>query len=128
MASMVLPVVGLAGAGAAVGAQADAGSMPGMGPTPSNHPGGILGVLVIIGPELLVASIILVTVSLTLRRRGAAFLSLVAGAMLYWGMYAQGSVTLMYTTMAGGYVIWALTYLWTPLDHPSTRTARAPAC
>ncbi|MDA8379326.1 MAG: hypothetical protein M0020_00585, partial [Actinomycetota bacterium] len=106
MASMLLPLVGVAGAGVASGAQASGGSMAGMagmGPAPAaraaassgaaapRHPGGVLGFLVTIGPELLVVSILLVTVSLALRRRAAALPALVAGGLLYWGMYAQGS-------------------------------------
>ncbi len=128
IASMVLPLVGVAGAGVASGAQASGGSMAGMagmGPAPAaraaassgaaapSHAGGVLGFLVTIGPELLVLSILLVTVSLALRRRAAALPALVAGALLYWGMYAQGSDALMYATIAVGYAIWAATYAWT---------------
>jgi hypothetical protein len=75
----------------------------------------VLGILVTIGPELLVVSVLLVTVSLALRRRIAAIPALVAGALLYWGMYAQGSDALMYATIAVGYAIWAATYAWTRL-------------
>lgn len=101
--------------------------MAGMGTTPrsgasatatasiatSSHAGGVLGVLVRTGPELLVVSVLLVTVSLALRRRAAAAPALLAGALLYWGMYAQASVGLMYTTMAVAYLVWALSYAWT---------------
>ncbi|MDA8203399.1 MAG: hypothetical protein M0Z49_11700 [Chloroflexi bacterium] len=127
---MVLPLVGVAGAGVASGAQAGGGSMAGMagmGPAPAeravaasgaaapSHAGGVLGFLVTIGPELLVVSILLVTVSLALRRRVAALPAPFAGALLYWGMYAQGSDALMYATIAVGYAIWAATYAWTRL-------------
>lgn len=130
IASMVLPLVGVAGAGVASGAQAGGGSMAGMagmGPAPAeravaasgaaapSHAGGVLGFLVTIGPELLVVSILLVTVSLALRRRVAALPAPFAGALLYWGMYAQGSDALMYATIAVGYAIWAATYAWTRL-------------
>lgn len=129
IASMVLPLVGLAGAGAAAG-----GSMAGMGPAPSaasgaattasSHPDGLLGVLVAIGPELLVVSILLVTASLALRRRVAIAPAFVGGAILYWGMYAQSSDAVMYATMAAGYLIWVATYAWTrigPRPRPSVR-------
>lgn len=140
IASMVLPLVGLAGAGAAAGAQASGGSMAGMGPVPtststaataastaSSHPGGVLGVLVTIGPELLVVSALLVTVSLALRRRVAAIPALAAGALLYWGMYAQASDAVMYATIAVGYVLWAGTYVWTRMRRPRSTLAGLPA-
>lgn len=139
MASMVLPLVGLAGAGAAAGAQASGGSMAGMGPPPTSaskattaastaasHPGGVLGFLVTIGPELLVVSVLLVTVSLALRQRVAAIPALAAGALLYWGMSAQASDAVMYATIAIGYVIWAATYAWTRVQR-SPRLASLPA-
>ncbi|MDA8283543.1 MAG: hypothetical protein M0Z42_09680 [Actinomycetota bacterium] len=137
MASMVLALVGVAGAGIASGARVGGGSMAGMagtGPAPAaraaasrgaaapSHPGGVLGFLVTIGPELLVVSILLVTVNLALRRRVAALPALFAGALLYWGMYAQGSDALMYATIAVGYTIWAATYAWTRLR---TRASKA---
>lgn len=133
--SMVLPLVGLAGAGAAAGAQASGGSMAGMGPAPattaastaSSHPGGVLGVLVTIGPELLVVSALLITVSLALRRRVAAIPALAAGALLYWGMYAQASDAVMYAAIAVGYVLWAATYVWTRVRRPRSTLAGLPA-
>lgn len=139
MASMVLPLVGVAGAGVASGARAGGGSMAGMagmGPAPAaraaassgaaapSHPGGVLGFLVTIGPELLVVSILLVTVSLALRRRAAALPALVAGGLPYWGMYAQGSDALMYATIAVGYAIWAATYAWTRQRPRASETTR----
>ena len=138
VAAMVLPLGGLAGAGAAAGAQATGCSMAGMGPAPtstskataatvSSHPGGVLGVLVTIGPELLVVSVLLVTVSLALRRRAAAVPALAAGALLYWGMYAQASDAVMYATIAVGYVIWAATYAWTRVRRPRSTLAGVPA-
>ena len=139
MASMVLALVGVAGAGIASGARVGGGSMAGMagtGPAPAaraaasrgaaapSHPGGVLGFLVTIGPELLVVSILLVTVNLALRRRVAALPALFAGALLYWGMYAQGSDALMYATIAVGYTIWAATYAWTRQRPRASETTR----
>lgn len=140
MASMVLPLVGLAGAAAAAGAQASGASMAGMGPAPtstskaitaassaSSHPGGVLSVLVTIGPELLVVSILLVTVSLSLRRRVAAAPALAAGALLYWGMYAQASDSVMYATIAVGYAVWIAAYAWTRIRGAGNALAGRPA-
>lgn len=123
VASMVLPLVGLAGAGVATGAQASGGLMPGMGPAPLSQPGGVLGFVVTIGPELLVVSVLLVTVSLALRRRAAAGPALAAGALLYWGMYGQTLGSVMYATIAMGYLIWAGTYAWTRVQRPLSSLA-----
>ncbi len=92
--------------------------MPGMGPATttatsgSSHPGGLLGVLVTIGPELLVVSVLLVAVSFALRRPVAALPALIAGALLYWGMYSQASVVVMYVTIVVAYLAWAAIYVW----------------
>jgi len=118
VAAMVLPLVGLAGAGAAAGAQAAGGSMAGMGPATTtatsgaSHPGGVLGALVTYGPELLVVSVLLVAASFALRRPVAALPAVVAGALLYWGMYAQASVALMYVTIVVAYLAWVAVYAW----------------
>lgn len=111
-AAMVAPVIGAVGAGAA----ASTGGMEGMtGPAR----GGLFGFLIDCGPFILVASIVLVTVSVALRRPAAALPALAAGALLYWGMYAQPSLPVMYLTLALGFAGWAAAYLW-------TRTATSP--
>ena len=103
---MVLPVIGVAGAAAAGGMQ----GMDGMAGPPQ---GGVLGVLTTYGPVILAVSILLVTLSLGLRRPVAAIPALAAGAVLYWGMYAQPSYPVMYLTLAAGFGGWIVTYLWT---------------
>jgi len=113
---MIVPIVGLAGVGVAAGANTAGGSMAEMGSMTSNsssgHLGGAVGVLVRFGPELLVVSVLLVVVSMALRRPLAAIPAAGAGALLYWGMHAQGGVTLMYVTLAVAYLAWVTTYIW----------------
>jgi hypothetical protein len=78
---------------------------------PPRH--GLLGVLLRIGPGLLIASVLLITAGFALSRRPrAAVPALLAGALLSWGMYAQPSLTLMYASIAVGYTAWAALYLW----------------
>lgn len=92
----------------------------------ASHPGGVLGLLVTIGPERLVVSILLVAASLALRRRIAAAPAHLAGALLCWGMYAQASVDLMYATIAVGYLVWISTYAWTRVHRHEGSLAEWP--
>ena len=106
-----------AGAGASAAA-AGMAAMPGTGGAPRH---GLLGVLLRIGPGLLIASVLLITAAFALSRRPrAAVPALLAGALLYWGMYAQPSLTLMYASITSA----------TPPGPPSTcgcGTNRPPA-
>jgi hypothetical protein len=105
-ASMLLAAAGASVSAAATGMTA----MPGTGGAPRH---GLLGVLVRTGPWLLIASALLITAAFALSRRPrAAVPGLLAGALLYWGMYAQPSLTLMYLSIAVGYTGWAALYLW----------------
>lgn len=115
---MVLVAVGIGTSAAATGMAA----MSGTGP---DAPHGVLGMLLRIGPWLLVCSVLLVTAAFGLTRRPAtAILALLAGALLYIGMYAQPHLTVMYAAIAVGYTAWAALYLWVRRAHP--RTARTP--
>ncbi|MGQ0575500.1 MAG: hypothetical protein ACT4RN_15035 [Pseudonocardia sp.] len=104
-AAMVVPVIGVAGAGAAASGR-DMADMT--GPTQ----GGLIGVLIEYGPIILVVSVVLVTVSVALHRPLGAVPALAAGALLYWGMYAQPSYPVMYLSLALGFAGWAATYIW----------------
>ena len=110
-AAMVLPVIGVAGATA---------SMAGM---TRSQEDGLLGALIEYGPIILIASILLVTASLALRRPLAAVPALAAGAMLYWGMYAQSSYPVMYLTVVAGFAGWLATYLWTRAEKTPLTTS-----
>lgn len=117
--TMLLPVLGVAGlAGAGTAAGSEAGTMAGMGSGPAPH--GVLGLLTRVGPELLAVSALLVVVSLAMRRRAAAVPAAIGGAVLYWGMYAQGSAAVMYATFAAGFTMWLGSWVWArsaPADH-----------
>ncbi len=103
-ATMVLPALGAAGA-AAGGTQGMTGA-----DEPPRY--GLVGTLTDVGPAILVVSTLLVTLGVGLRRPLAAVPALAAGAVLYWGMYAQPSYPVMYLTLALGFTGWLATYLW----------------
>jgi len=80
-ATMVLPALGAAGAAA--------GGTQGMTGADESPRYGLVGTLTDVGPAILVVSTLLVTLGVCLRRPLAAVPALAAGAVLYWGMYAQ---------------------------------------
>lgn len=100
---MVLPVIGLLGAGAGAG-------MAGMSDRKGPAQGGLTGFLLESGPTILLISVALVTLGLALRRPWTAAPSLAAGAVLYWGMYEQASYLVMYLTIALGFAAWVALY------------------
>ncbi len=112
-------------AGLGVGASAASAGMAGMD-QPGSTPRGLLGLLRHAGPALLIASIVLVAVALALRRPATAFPALLAGAVLYVGMYSQSNAAVMYTAIALGYTAWAGLFLWTR-RHSSHEEARQEA-
>lgn len=97
----------------------------------SGHPGGTIGALVRIGPWLIAASALLVAGAFALTRRPVtAVPALVAGAVLYAGMYAQNNLPVMYASIAVGYLTWAALALWAarPRHNPTAqRTPPTPA-
>jgi len=121
-ATMVLPALGAAGA-AAGGTQGMTGA-----DEPPRY--GLVGTLTDVGPAILVVSTLLVTLGVGLRRPLAAVPALAAGAVLYWGMYAQPSYPVMYLTLALGFTGWLATYLWArghgPPRPDPTHSTRGP--
>lgn len=109
--AMTAALAGALGSGAAAGAHATnvRDSMSGR----AAPPGGPVGVLIEFGPQLLAASVLLVTAGLASRRRMAAVPAGAAGALLWWGMYAQRSLTVMHAAEALAYAGWTATWLWT---------------
>jgi hypothetical protein len=105
-ASMILAALG-------VGGSTVAASMAGMTATGAAAPGGVLGGLIRSGPWLLLASVLLVAVAFALSRRPVAvFPALLAGGVLYAGMYRQSSAPVMYASIAVGYLAWAALAVW----------------
>jgi hypothetical protein len=120
-ASMLLAAAGVGGTAAAGGMAAMTG--PGAGP-----PGGALGVLVRAGPWLLAGSVLLVAAALALGPRPAAAAGgLLAGAVLYAGMYAQSSPAVMDASIAAGYLAWAGLFLWARGGRPGRQRPPAAA-
>ena len=113
--SMVTASVGLvAAAGASVGAMA---GMSGTGhAAPSSATSApirvVVGFLISWGPLILIVSIAAMCLALWTRLKAAAVGALLAGTLLYWGMYGQANVAVMYATIAIGMVAWLSAYIW----------------
>lgn len=68
-------------------------------------------ILLRLGPEVLIASVLLVVLTLAFRRPVAILPAIIGGLILYLGMYAQPSSTVMYATTAVGIVSLLLAFL-----------------
>lgn len=108
--TMVLAVVASVGAAAA-----GAGAMSGMSGTGSSgvQQPGLLGVLVQAGPAILLASVVVMIVAVALRARIAVLPVLVAGGLLFGGMYLQSSAIVMYGAIVLGLATWLAVIVWT---------------
>lgn len=111
--SMVLGIV----AGAGVASAAAGSSMSGMSSTAGTalNQSPVVAFLIREGPVILVVSIIALTLSAGLRRPWAAVPTVLAGAVLYAGMYLQPSVIVMYVAIALGLLAWTAVVIWTNL-------------
>jgi hypothetical protein len=112
---MVAAAIGLFASGGAAAAKGAGSSMAGMsgmgkGTTPSHAPGW-LDLLIRFGPEILIVSILILTIAVGLRRTSAGVPALLGGLVLYVGMYAQPSLAVMYATMVVGVALLVLAYL-----------------
>ncbi|MCA1716406.1 MAG: hypothetical protein LC781_05900 [Actinobacteria bacterium] len=72
---------------------------------------GWLDVVLRFGPEILIVSLLLVVVSIALRRRAAVLPAIGGGLILYIGMYAQPDMALMYAAILTGTVLLILAYV-----------------
>jgi hypothetical protein len=75
------------------------------------HAPGWLDALLRYGPVILVVSVLLVAVSVALRRRLAALPAIGGGLILYVGMYAQPNLAVMYGTIIVGTALLVLAYV-----------------
>ena len=110
MTAMLLAVIGVAGvgtsaamAGMSMGTQGQAGSL---------QQEGLLAFLLQAGPVILLVSIGAFALSLAAKRWVAAVPALLVGGIIYWGMYGQPRLPVMYVTMALGLLCWAVIFLW----------------
>jgi hypothetical protein len=104
--AMVLAAMGVAG----VGASAAMSGMGPQGPATGDQPTSILAFLLQAGPVILLVSI--EAFALATRRWVAAVPVLLVGDVIYWGMYGQSRLSMMYVTMALGLLGWAVIFLW----------------
>lgn len=117
--AMVIAGAGLLGAGVA-----SAGGMAGMDGTPgtplaaaqnSGLPSPVLAILMFViqsGPVILIVSIAAIALAVGIRRRVALLPVVVAGLVLYWGMYMQAAQLVMYSSVALGLATLAAAYIW----------------
>ncbi len=123
--SMTLAALGVIGTAAA--ASGSVAGMEGMGSSSSGQPassgllGNLIRFLVQVGPPVLMISVAAISVSLGLRRRAAVIPALLAGAVMFAGMYLQSGAPLMYASIALGLMVWTSLYIWT-----SWRAATTP--
>jgi hypothetical protein len=122
---MTLAALGIIGTTAA--ASGSIAGMEGMGSGSSGQTassglfGSLIRFLVQVGPPLLIISVVAITVSLGLRRRAAVIPAVLAGAVMYAGMYLQSAVPLMYASIALGLTVWTSLYVWTQHRQPRLR-------
>ncbi len=108
MGVMVLAAIGVAGASASA---TMAGMSMGTSATSGLHPG-ILAFLLQAGPVILLVSIGAFALSLATRRWVAVIPALLVGGGIYWGMYGQQRLPVMYVTMALGLLGWVAIFFW----------------
>ena len=113
VAAMVLAALGIAGVGAAsLGASADMAGMGSQANTASAESLAVLVFLIERGPAILLVSIAAIVLSLAAQRREAVIPGLLGGGILYWGMYAQDRLFIMYASIVIGLLVWATAYAW----------------
>ncbi len=110
MGAMLLAVIGVAGAGTSAAMSGMNMGIQGQA-TNSQHPG-VLAFLLQAGPAILLVSIGAFALSLASRRWVAAIPALLVGGVMYWGMYGQPRLPVMYVNMALGLLGWAVVFLW----------------
>jgi hypothetical protein len=120
-AAMVAALAGLLGAGVTTGASmGDIGGMAGMSSAPSPAHNSSLSspiltalfFLVQSGPVILILSIAAIALAVGLRHRVALAPVVLAGLVLYWGMYMQAARTVMYSSIALGLAALVAAYIW----------------
>ena len=109
--AIVLAAIGIAGGGASAGMTA-MGAMTSSGHAIGGQSLDILALLLRTGPLILLVSIAAITLSLALRRWVTAIPALLAGGIIYWGMYGQPNLSVMYITIGVGLSSWAAVFLW----------------
>ena len=126
--SMTLAALGIIGtAAAASGSMANMGSGSSGQTASSGLIGSLIRFLLLVGPPLLIISVAAITVSLGLWRRAAVIPALLAGAVMYAGMYLQSEIALMYASIALGLIAYASLYVWPQRRQPRTNGTEGQA-
>lgn len=111
IASMIVAVVGAVGVGAAAAGNsmgmADMGSM---GSTSSGQSSAFLRFLLDYGQPIFLVSVALVVFSIGIKQKAASVTVLLFGFLMYWGMYLQSSLFIMYITILLGFLMWGVIY------------------
>jgi hypothetical protein len=116
---MVAAAMGLFATGATAAGRA--ASMSGMGAMGDTHSSsGWLDLTVRYGPEILVASTVLVAAAVAIRRPMALLPAAVGAVVLYVGMYVQNSVGWMYLSIGVGMSLLTFAYVASLLPAKST--------
>ncbi len=125
-AAMVLALGGLLGASAAsAGGMANMSSSTTSATDGSSVPSTLVRAFIFLiqsGPAILVLSTAVLALAVGLRRWMGVVPVVVAGLVLYWGMYLQGTRLVMYAAIIVGMVAFAAAYIW------STRPTKRDMC
>lgn len=112
-AAMTAAAFGIGGA-AAIGAMGSMTAMSGAADQATIGPlDAVVAFLVTAGPAILLLSLIAIGVTTLARRRAATGLVLVAGVVLFWGMYLQPSLSVMFVSIVAGLTALVVAYVWT---------------
>lgn len=125
-AAMILVALGVVAAGAA-SAGAGASGMAAMGASGAASANPLLSFLLDRGPTILLVSIALVAIGVATRRMTAAIYVLVAGAVMYWAMYEQPSLSIMYGGIVAGMLVWGASWAFAARGRRDAEPAPASA-
>lgn len=112
-AAMLAAILGIGGTAAAGGgAMTDMTGMPDVDATAAGPVDALIGFLTWAGPVILVPSLAAVAAATAVHRSAAVGVVLIAGAVLFWGMYLQTAPTVMLASIAVGLVVLVAAYIW----------------
>lgn len=111
MGTMVLAAIGFvgAGAGAVMGGMSRGSAVQVNG---SQATSSFLNTLLQAGPQLLIFFVIVFALSFALRSWLATSTALVVGGVMYWGMYGQSDLAVMYLTMGLSLLGWLAIFMY----------------
>lgn len=72
----------------------------------------VVAFLVWAGPAILLLSVIALAAATVIRQPAATGLVLAAGTVLFWGMYLQAALSVMFVSIVAGLAGLAVAYVW----------------